>query len=35
MTPILALTILTMLLMNLGFGLIMASIYAQAKAGEE
>ncbi|MDP7540093.1 MAG: hypothetical protein QF726_06460, partial [Alphaproteobacteria bacterium] len=35
MTPMLALTILTMLLMSLGFGLIMASIYAQAKAGEK
>ncbi len=35
MTPMLALTILTMLLISLGFGLIMASIYAQAKAGEK
>ena len=35
MTPMLTLTILTILLMNLGFGLIMASIYAQTKAGEE
>ncbi len=35
MTPMLVLLVLTMLLMNLGFGLIMAAIYAQAKAGEE
>ena len=35
MTPMLALTILTMLLISLGFGLIIASIYAQTKAGEE